>query len=349
MNCETVFDLASRERELAELEARSSRPDLWNDPEAAQKLLTEISHRRQELEPWRELMLRTQDLATLAELAEEEDDAHTAHEVEREIGEVNQLIEQLTTASLLQGEYDAHDAIISINAGAGGTEACDWVEMLARMYGRWAERHQYQWRVIDSTPGESAGSKSITAEVLGRDAYGYLRAERGVHRLVRISPFDSQKRRHTTFASVDVIPEVEEADEVEINQDELKVETYRATGAGGQHVNKTDSAVRITHLPTGLVASCQNERSQHKNRANALKVLKARLLELQRQEQEQKIAELRGQTSPIEWGHQIRSYVLHPYKMVKDLRTNYETGNADAVLDGEIDTFILRYLEQEAN
>jgi len=340
--------LARCKRELAELEAQSSRPDLWSDPDAAQKLLTEISRRRQQLEPWQQLLQRSQDLATLAELAEEEDDPHAVREVEREVVLVARMLEDLATASLLQGEYDAHNAIISINAGAGGTEACDWVDMLARMYARWAERHSCEWQVIDRTPGESAGSKSVTAEVIGQYAYGHLRAERGVHRLVRISPFDAQKRRHTTFASVDAIPEVEETDQVQISPEELKVETYRATGAGGQHVNKTDSAVRITHLPTGIVASCQNERSQHKNRANAMKVLTARLLELRRQEQEQKMAELRGHTSPIEWGHQIRSYVLHPYKMVKDLRTNWETGNADAVLDGDLDDFIRKYLEQEA-
>jgi len=248
---------------------------------------------------------------------------------------------------LFAGEYDSHNAIVHINAGAGGTEACDWVDMLARMYGRWSERHGHAWEVFDRTPGEDAGSRSITASISGDHAYGRLRGERGVHRLVRLSPFDAANRRHTTFSSVDVMPEVEEADEVAISSDDLKIETYRASSAGGQHVNKTDSAVRMTHLPTGVVVTCQNERSQHKNRASALRVLKARLLDLQRQEQEKKLAELRGEQTEIAWGRQIRSYVLHPYQMVKDHRTGHETGSASAVLEGELDGFLEAYLRYD--
>ncbi len=245
---------------------------------------------------------------------------------------------------MLGGEYDDHDAIVHINAGAGGTESCDWVDMLARMYGRWAEERGYGWEMIDRTPGDEAGSRSVTFSVSGRNAYGLLRGERGVHRLVRISPFDSARRRHTTFASVDAMPEVAEADEVQISAEDLKVETFRASSAGGQHVNKADSAVRMTHLPTGIVVTCQNERSQHKNRAFALRVLKARLLQRQREEQEKKMAELRGEQTDIAWGHQIRSYVLHPYQMVKDHRTGYETSDTEAVLDGKLDGLIQAYL-----
>lgn len=257
------------------------------------------------------------------------------------------MIDEQEIMRLFSGEYDSHNAIVHINAGAGGTESCDWVDMLARMYGRWAEQHGYVWEIIDRTPGDEAGSRSLTASITGDHAYGRLRGERGVHRLVRISPFDSANRRHTTFASVDVMPEVEAADEVAISPDELKIDTFRASTAGGQHVNKTDSAVRITHLPTGIVVSCQNERSQHKNRSFAMRVLKARLLDLERQEQERKLAELRGEQTEIAWGHQIRSYVLHPYQMVKDHRTDHQTGSAAAVLDGHIDEFLEAYLRYD--
>jgi len=247
-------------------------------------------------------------------------------------------------AQLFTGEYDGHNALVSLNAGAGGTESCDWVDMLARMYGRWAEQHGYQWEIIDRTPGEEAGTRGMTVSVIGDHAYGRLKGERGVHRLVRLSPFDAAHRRHTSFASVDVIPEVEEEDEVEISPEDLRIETYRASSAGGQHVNKTDSAVRITHLPTGIATQCQNERSQHQNRAMALRVLKAKLLERQRAEREKKLAELRGEQTEIAWGHQIRSYVLHPYQMVKDHRTGHEASSATQVLDGAIDEFLEAYL-----
>ena len=280
----------------------------------------------------------------LAELAAESQDQAAAEEAQSLLAEAKQALANLEAASLLGGEYDRNDAILSINAGAGGTEACDWVDMLARMYLRWAERHGFTTEVVDQTPGEQAGSKSVTMVVRGPFAYGQLQAERGVHRLVRLSPFDAAHRRHTTFASVDAVPEIEESD-FELSPDDLKVETYRSTGAGGQHVNKTESAVRLTHLPTGLVAQSQNERSQHQNRATALGVLRARVAEHHRRQQEEKLAALRGEQTAIAWGNQIRSYVLHPYNMVKDHRTGLETGNTAAVLDGELDGFIQCYLE----
>ncbi len=293
------------------------------------------------------MLSKAEDLLTLAQLAEEEGSEEEAEELESGLAEVGRSIAEQEFVRLFSGEYDSHNAILHVNAGAGGTESCDWVDMLARMYGRWAESHGYTWELIDRTPGEEAGSRSITASVAGDHAYGRLRSERGVHRLVRISPFDSANRRHTSFASVDVMPEVEEADEVKIDPDELKIDTYRASSAGGQHVNKTDSAVRITHLPTGIIVSCQNERSQHKNRAFAMRVLRARLLDLQREEQERKLAELRGRQTEIAWGHQIRSYVLHPYQMVKDHRTEHETSNTAGVLDGQVDEFLEAYLRYD--
>jgi len=339
--------LAQRDTELRELEKQAAAPDLWENPQAAQKLHADIARRKRELEPIRQLLSKAEDLATLAQLAEEESSDGEAAEIEAGLAEVERMMAEQELAQLFTGEYDDHNALISINAGAGGTESCDWVDMLARMYGRWAEQHRYGWEIIDRTPGEQAGSRGLTASVTGPNAYGRLRGERGVHRLVRISPFDAASRRHTSFASVDAIPEVEEADEIEINPDELRVDTFRSASAGGQHVNKTDSAVRITHLPTGIVVSCQNERSQHKNRASALRVLRARLLELQRQEQEKKLAELRGEQTEIAWGHQIRSYVLHPYQMVKDHRTAHETGSAAGVLEGAIDGFLEAYLRYD--
>jgi peptide chain release factor 2 len=311
--------------------------------------MADLGRRREWLAPWREFQQRIEDLVTLAELAEQEKDPAAAAEAERELPALQEQFERLETWALLAGEYDDHNAIISINAGAGGTEACDWVDMLVRMYLRWAERQGYESDLIDRTPGDLAGSKSVTAAITGPSAYGYLRAERGVHRLVRISPFDAQNRRHTTFASVDVIPEVEAADHVDVDSDDLRIETYRATGAGGQHVNKTDSAVRITHLPTGIVAQCQNERSQHKNRTNAMRVLMARLLERRHLEELEKMAKIRGEQPPIEWARQIRSYFLHPYKMVKDHRTDFETANAEAVLDGELDDLMRAFLRWDAS
>jgi peptide chain release factor 2 len=284
------------------------------------------------------------ELADLAEL-----DPEMEPGVEKEADQLSRGYEQMRTALLFSGEYDEANAIVSISAGAGGTEATDWAEMLLRMYLRWAERHRFSTEILDQLEGEEAGIKSATVAIDGRKAYGFLRAERGVHRLVRISPFDSQNRRHTTFALVEVLPEVDDNVEVgEISDDDLRIDTYRSQGAGGQHVNKTDSAVRITHLPTGIVAQSQNERSQHQNRELAMKILMARLLERKIAEREKEIAQIRGEHVEAGWGNQIRSYVLHPYQMVKDLRTSVETSDTKGVLDGDLDRFMLAELERTA-
>ena len=304
---------------------------------------------REEIEAWNGLVSRADDLAELAELAAESGDEDLEVEVEPEYTAIEADYERMRTSLLFSGDYDESDAFISISAGAGGTEATDWAEMLLRMYLRWCERRGFATEIVDRLEGEETGIKSATVSVHGRRAYGWLRAESGVHRLVRISPYDSQSRRHTTFVQVEILPEVEEAGGVEeIPDDELKVDTYRAQGAGGQHVNKTDSAVRLTHLPTGIVAQSQNERSQHQNREAAMKILRARLLERRLEEREAEIRELKGEHVEAGWGNQIRSYVLHPYQMVKDHRTEHETGNTTAVLDGDLDAFMVAELERVA-
>jgi peptide chain release factor 2 len=304
---------------------------------------------RDELATWNGLIRRADDLAELAELAEASGDAELEAGVDAEAEAVQLEFERLRTGLLFSGEHDESDAIITISAGAGGTEATDWAEMLVRMYLRWAERRRYATEILDQLEGEEAGLKSATISVAGRRAYGWLRAERGVHRLVRISPYDAQKRRHTTFALVEVLPEVEDTTELpEIPEDELRIETFRSQGAGGQHVNKTDSAVRLTHIPTGVVAQSQNERSQHQNRESAMKILRARLLERRIAEREAEIAALKGEHVEAGWGNQIRSYVLHPYQMVKDHRTEVETSNTGGVLDGDLDTFMQAELERVA-
>ncbi len=304
---------------------------------------------RDELTTWQGILRRADDLLELAELAQESGDDEMTAGIDDEYTALNKDYERLRTSLMFSGEYDQNGAILTITAGAGGTEATDWAEMLLRMYLRWAQRHRYGTEIIDQLEGEEAGLKSATVAIDGRWAYGHLRAERGVHRLVRISPYDSQKRRHTTFALLEVLPEVEDDTEVgEIPEDELKIDTFRSQGAGGQHVNKTDSAVRITHIPTGIVAQSQNERSQHQNREFAMKVLRARLLERRLQERERELAQLRGEHVEAGWGNQIRSYVLHPYQMVKDHRTDYETSATGDVLDGDLDAFMLAELEREA-
>jgi peptide chain release factor 2 len=330
------------------LQEKTLEPHFWDDPPSAQETLKEIRQRREEIEPWRQLEREIEDLQVLAELGREEGDASLQGELEEGLARVRQRLEQLELATMLNGEYDSHDAILRIKAGSGGTEAQDWAEMLLRMYLRWCERRGFQGELIEVSPGEEAGIKTAILLVHGRNAYGYLRSEKGTHRLVRLSPFDFNNRRHTSFAGVDVLPDLDEEITVDIDEKDLKIETYRSSGAGGQHVNKTDSAVRITHLPTGIVVQCQNERSQHKNRAVAMKVLRAKLYDLMQQEKKEQIAELRGQVEEYAWGNQIRNYVLHPYQLVKDLRTNVETSQTEAVLDGDIDLFIEAYLRQNA-
>ncbi len=322
-------------------------PDFWNDNEAAQKSLQKRANLQRSVNLWKDLARENEDLeATLVLLAEEEDDSLLG-ECEAIVSNLKKQLEAAELKAMLSGESDGNNAILAINSGAGGTESQDWAEMLLRMYIRWGERNEYKTEVLDMQYGEEAGIKSATVNFIGDYAYGYLKAEIGVHRLVRISPFDSNKRRHTSFASVFVYPEVAEDVEVEINDDDLKIDVYRASGPGGQGVNTTDSAVRITHQPTGIVVQCQNERSQHKNKASAMKVLRARLheVEMEKKDEEKKAKE--KEKKKIEWGSQIRSYVLHPYRMAKDLRTGVEMGNVDAVLDGDLGRFIEAYLLKE--
>jgi peptide chain release factor 2 len=328
--------------------AASAAPDLWDDPPAAQKVMAEMSRLGDDVGQYDGIAGRLDDAALLWELAESEQDADSAREVEAELTALEDEIASLEVVSLLGGEFDANPAILSVNAGEGGTDSQDWAEILLRMYLRWAERRGFKTELLEATPGEEAGLKSATVTVTGRHAYGLLSAERGVHRLVRISPFDAAKRRHTSFASVDVTPEVEDDIEIEVSPDDLRVDTYRSSGAGGQHVNVTDSAVRITHLPTGIVVSCQNERSQMQNRAVAMRVLKSRLLVKAREERDAELDALRGERREIGFGSQIRSYVMHPYQMVKDHRTEVEVGNVQGVLDGDIDSFIEAELKRKA-
>ena len=311
-------------------------------------MLREANDLRTGLATWRDLERRADDLVALIELLAEDDDPELAAELERDAASLDADFRGARTALLFSGRYDDRSAIVSISAGAGGTEATDWAQMLLRMYLRWSERHRFKTEIVDQTEGEETGLRSVTIQVDGRSAYGWLRAERGVHRLVRISPFDSQNRRQTTFALVEVLPVVEDDVEIELDWDEIRVDTFRSQGAGGQHVNKTDSAVRLTHLPTGIVAQSQNERSQAQNRDMATRVLKARLLERALEEKEAELRQLKGEHVSAGWGNQIRSYVLHPYQMVKDLRTSVETSNTTAVLDGDLDVFMQAELEREA-
>ena len=340
---EAFFDVERLRTESEELGDTMSRPGFWDDPEEAKTVSARFSRVQGRIELLDGLRASLSDSGELLELAEE--DRNLLPEVEEELRRVERVLEEQEVARLFAGEYDEGDAILTINSGAGGVDSQDWAEMLARMYRRWAERRGFGLEVIEYTEGEEAGIKSATFTVSGEYAFGLLSAERGVHRLVRISPFDAGARRHTSFASVAVAPVIDEAVEVEIEEKDLKVDTYRASGAGGQHVNKTDSAVRITHLPTGIVAQCQNERSQHQNREVAMRVLRARLFELERERREQEIAAQSGEKAEIEWGSQIRSYVLHPYKLVKDHRTGEETANVDRVLAGDLDAFIYAYLK----
>ncbi len=322
-------------------------PNFWDDREKAQEIIGENNRLKEWVEPIKKLDSSVEDAAVLIEVVEEE---KAQDESLRDLAaEIDSIEEELTAVELkkmLGGENDKNNAILSINAGAGGTEACDWAEMLLRMYKKWAENHRYDHTILDILAGDEAGIKNVTLLVKGEYAYGYLKAEKGVHRLVRISPFDASKRRHTSFASVDVTPEIEEDIKVEINEADLRIDTFRSSGHGGQHVNVTDSAVRITHIPTGITVQCQNERSQHKNKASAMKVLRSRLYQSEFEKREEELKKQYGEKMRIEWGSQIRSYVFHPYTMVKDHRTNIETSDGEAVMDGELDKFITAYLKQ---
>ena len=322
----------------------SADPDFWNDIEKSQKVLQQTKSLKTKVERYENLVSKYEDIQTLIEMGNEEEDISLLDEAKELSEEFKREFDELKISTLLDGEYDRSNAILTLHSGAGGTEACDWVSMLLRMYLRWADNMGFSVEELDYLPGDEAGVKSVTIQVNGENAYGYLKAEKGIHRLVRVSPFDSSGRRHTSFASCDVMPEIDDDIDIEINPDDIRVDTYRASGAGGQHVNKTSSAIRITHNPTGIVVQCQNERSQHSNKDRAMKMLKSKLLELKIEEQMQKLAEIRGDVKEIGWGSQIRSYVFMPYTLVKDHRTGEETGNIASVMDGNIDPFINAYL-----
>jgi peptide chain release factor 2 len=322
-------------------------PDFWDDNETAQKLIAEMNAVKSIVEQFQTIDSEYQDLEVMVELAEEEGDETMAADLTKAIRELGKKLENFELQLLLNQPYDKSNAILELHPGAGGTESQDWADLLLRMYKRWADQHDFKVEVLDYLPGDEAGVKSVTLLIKGYNAYGYLKAEKGVHRLVRISPFDASGRRHTSFASCDVVPEIEDDVEIDIRTEDLKIDTYRASGAGGQHINTTDSAVRITHIPSGVVVTSQAERSQIKNRERAMKVLRSKLYEKKIEQQEKELAEIRGEQSDIAWGSQIRSYVFHPYSMVKDHRTQVETGNIGAVMDGEIDPFIDAYLRHQ--
>ena len=343
------LEIPAKEEKIAELEYKMSEPTFWDDAAAAQKLNQELAALKGGVDTYKGLMAKYEDAETLYEMGIEEGDASMEDDIRAELDLIAEGLETLQLEVLLSGDYDANDAILTLHAGAGGTEAQDWTQMLLRMYGRWAERHGFTVETADLQPGDEAGVKSATLFIKGHNAYGFLKSEKGVHRLVRISPFDSQARRHTSFSACDVMPEIDDAVEVPINMDDVRVDYYRASGAGGQHINKTSSAVRMTHEPTGIVVQCQNERSQLQNKEQCMKMLRAKLFELEQEKKEEEIAKLEGVQQKIEWGSQIRSYVFQPYTMVKDVRTNAETGNVQAVMDGEIDPFIRAYLNAKAN
>jgi peptide chain release factor 2 len=340
--------LSAVECEIEELEKVSFEPGFYEDMDKAGKILQKIKLLKNKVQGFNDIKNQWEDVSTLVELGIEENDDSVLGEVKTGYCELQEKIDNMKLDTLLSGKYDKLSAIITLHSGAGGTEAQDWCEMLYRMYNMWAERKGFKTEVIDYLDGEEAGIKSVTFSIEGLNAYGYIKSEKGVHRLVRISPFDSAARRHTSFASCEVIPELDEELDVEINPEDLRIDTYRSSGAGGQHINKTESAIRITHLPTGIVVTCQNERSQHKNKETAMKVLKSKLVEIAEREQKDKIDDLKGVQTEIAWGNQIRSYVFHPYSMVKDHRTNYETGNINAVMNGDIDGFINAYLKAKS-
>ncbi|TRZ95371.1 peptide chain release factor 2 [bacterium] len=340
-----MFDVEKKNLQIADLTKQMFSAEFWHDEQGATKVVKQLKFLKSSVESWALAFKKYQELKELADILQDQDKDLIA-DLSRDYAALLEEVDKLEFRTILSGELDKNNAILSINAGAGGTESCDWVGMLFRMYSRWAERHGYLFKTTDILPGEEAGIKNVTALVEGEYAYGYLKAERGVHRLVRISPFDSNKRRHTSFASVDIIPELEEGLDIKIEDKDLRIDVFRSSGAGGQSVNTTDSAVRITHLPTGLVAQCQNERSQLQNKQTAMKILKSRIYELEEEKKEEELfKQYDAQKKKIEWGSQIRSYVMHPYSLAKDHRTDYEVGDISRVMNGEIDDFIEAYLK----
>ncbi len=342
-----LFDLDLKQEMIANYEEKMAAPDFWDDNEKAQALIAEMNAVKSSVDQYLALQGEYDDIETMAELAEEEGDDSLAAEISESVAALVKKLEDFELQLLLSQPYDKMNAILELHPGAGGTESQDWGQMLLRMYTRWAEKRGFKVETLDYLPGDEAGIKSVTLLIKGYNAYGYLKAEKGVHRLVRISPFDASGRRHTSFVSCDVVPEISEDVEVEVRPEDLKIDTYRASGAGGQHINTTDSAVRITHIPTGIVVTCQNERSQIKNRERAMTMLRSKLYERKLEEQQKELDEIRGEQSDIAWGSQIRSYVFHPYSMVKDHRTSVETGNIGAVMDGDLDAFIDGYLRSQ--
>jgi peptide chain release factor 2 len=343
-----VFDLATKAGQIQKLEEESMAADFWSDNRKAQAHMQRLNALREEVTTWEGIAAQLNDLHGLAELLEEEPDEEMQAEVAQSLGPIQEQIEKLEFALMLNGEHDEHNAILSIHAGSGGVDAQDWAEILLRMYLRWAEHHHFRTEIYDYNEGEEAGVKSVTVEIEGRYAYGYLRSEAGTHRLIRLSPFDAAHRRHTSFAKVEIMPDIEDSIDITIRPEDLDIDTYRSTGAGGQHVNKTDSAVRMRHIPTGIVVTCQNERSQIQNREVALKLLKARLYELEVKKREEETARLKGEHVQADFGTQIRTVTVHPYNIVKDHRTNQETGNTDGYLSGDVDPFIDAYLRDKA-
>ena len=341
----SLFDIPKLEKELSNLEKETLKEDFWKDSKNSSKVLSRIKSLKAKCSDFKDIEAEISNLKEMTELVKLEPDEELEKEIVKNTKTIEKKVEKLEISTLLSGKYDLNNAILTIHPGAGGTESQDWAEMLYRMYTRWANKNNYELKELDYLEGEEAGLKSVTFEIIGENAYGYLKAEKGVHRLVRISPFDSGGRRHTSFASVDVLPEITDDIEIEINPDDLRIDTYRASGAGGQHINKTSSAVRITHLPTNIVVQCQSERSQIQNRETAMKMLKSKLFDLKEKEHKEKIEDIQGEQKDIAWGSQIRSYVFCPYTMVKDHRTNFEVGNVEAVMDGEIDDFIEAYLK----
>lgn len=346
MRSEVIFDVEAKRARIEALEKQMSDPGFWDDPDAAKNVVLEMKSLKGWVEPWSRAQKKAQDLAELGELVDADEDPDLAAEWEQEVQGLAEEVERLELRNMLRGPDDHRDALLTIHPGAGGTESQDWAEMLMRMYSRWAEHHDYDVQVLDLLPGEEAGIKSVTLEIRGDHAYGYLKAEKGIHRLVRISPFDSQGRRHTSFASVFVYPEVDDDIEIEIEEKDLRIDTFRASGAGGQHVNKTSSAVRITHIPTGIVVACQQERSQHQNKATAMKMLRAALYERELEEREAERQKLESEKTEIGWGNQIRSYVFQPYTQVTDHRTELKVGDVQRVMNGDLDEFIEAYLKE---